>query len=192
MADLRTEFLFFVFLQLLDLPGIIEGAKDGKGRGKQVIGVARTCNLIVITLDSLKPLGHKLIIEVQNPLSLALLCLICELQIQSLYTLALIVVFVLLSFLQNELEGFGIRLNKEPPNITFKRKDRGGVNFTSTVSKKTQQNLLKPSSKNVLCFASQFCFTVRLICSLSSPSPFLFRPCPFPPVTIGSSHAFRH
>ena len=24
-------------LQLLDLPGIIEGAKDGKGRGKQVI-----------------------------------------------------------------------------------------------------------------------------------------------------------
>jgi ribosome-interacting GTPase 1 len=29
-------------VQLLDLPGIIEGAKDGKGRGKQVIGVART------------------------------------------------------------------------------------------------------------------------------------------------------
>jgi hypothetical protein len=26
-----------IFLQLLDLPGIIEGAKDGKGRGKQVI-----------------------------------------------------------------------------------------------------------------------------------------------------------
>jgi ribosome-interacting GTPase 1 len=28
-------------VQLLDLPGIIEGAKDGKGRGRQVIGVAR-------------------------------------------------------------------------------------------------------------------------------------------------------
>jgi len=26
-----------LFCQLLDLPGIIEGAKDGKGRGKQVI-----------------------------------------------------------------------------------------------------------------------------------------------------------
>ena len=24
-------------IQVLDLPGIIEGAKDGKGRGKQVI-----------------------------------------------------------------------------------------------------------------------------------------------------------
>ncbi|XP_045927386.1 developmentally-regulated GTP-binding protein 1-like [Micropterus dolomieu] len=35
-------------IQLLDLPGIIEGAKDGKGRGRQVIAVARTCNLILI------------------------------------------------------------------------------------------------------------------------------------------------
>ena len=27
-------------IQILDLPGIIEGAKDGKGRGRQVIGSA--------------------------------------------------------------------------------------------------------------------------------------------------------
>lgn len=44
-------------LQILDLPGIIQGAKDGKGRGKQVIAVARTCNLIFIVLDVLKPLN---------------------------------------------------------------------------------------------------------------------------------------
>merc|ERR1712037_280163 len=50
-------------IQLLDLPGIIEGAKDGKGRGKQVIAVARTCHLIFLCLDVLKPLGHKAIIE---------------------------------------------------------------------------------------------------------------------------------
>jgi len=31
------------------------------------------------------------------------------------------------------LEGFGIRLNKEPPNITFKKKDKGGINMTNTV-----------------------------------------------------------
>jgi ribosome-interacting GTPase 1 len=50
--------------QLLDLPGIIEGAKDGKGRGRQVIAVARTCNLIMITLDAMKPMTDKKLIEV--------------------------------------------------------------------------------------------------------------------------------
>ena len=83
-------------IQILDLPGIIEGAKDGKGRGRQVIAVARTCSLIFIVLDVNKPLTHKRVIE-------------------------------------TELEGFGIRLNKEPPNISFKRKDKGGVNMTHTV-----------------------------------------------------------
>uniref|UniRef100_U3F139 Developmentally-regulated GTP-binding protein 1 n=1 Tax=Callithrix jacchus TaxID=9483 RepID=U3F139_CALJA len=81
-------------IQLLDLPGIIEGAKDGKGRGRQVIAVARTCNLILIVLDVLKPLGHKKIIE-------------------------------------NELEGFGTRLNSKLPNIGFK-KDKGDINLTAT------------------------------------------------------------
>lgn len=50
-------------IQLLDLPGIIEGAKDGKGRGKQVIAVARTCNLIIIVLDATRPMHHKKVIE---------------------------------------------------------------------------------------------------------------------------------
>ena len=59
--------------------------------------VARTCSLIFIVLDVLKPLGHKKLLEY-------------------------------------ELEGFGIRLNKSPPNISFKRKDKGGLNYTATVS----------------------------------------------------------
>lgn len=50
-------------LQILDLPGIIEGAKDGKGRGRQVIAVARTCNLILIVLDVCKPLKDKQLLE---------------------------------------------------------------------------------------------------------------------------------
>eukprot|EP01095_Lingulamoeba_sp_RSL-Kostka_P007640 TRINITY_DN2452_c0_g1_i1.p1 TRINITY_DN2452_c0_g1~~TRINITY_DN2452_c0_g1_i1.p1 ORF type:complete len:367 (-),score=127.38 TRINITY_DN2452_c0_g1_i1:36-1136(-) len=82
-------------IQLLDLPGIIQGAKDGKGRGKQVIAVGKTCDLICITLDALKPMTHKRIIE-------------------------------------DELEGFGIRLNKEPPKINFNRKDKGGINYSTT------------------------------------------------------------
>ncbi|PQE16103.1 ribosome-interacting GTPase 1 protein [Rutstroemia sp. NJR-2017a WRK4] len=83
-------------IQILDLPGIIQGAKDGKGRGRQVIAVAKTCHLIFIVLDVNKPLTDKKIIE-------------------------------------DELEGFGIRINKSPPNIVFKKKDKGGIAITNTV-----------------------------------------------------------
>ena len=82
-------------MQLLDLPGIIEGANDGKGRGRQVIAVARTCSCLIIVLDAMKSITQKKIIE-------------------------------------KELEGVGIRLNKEPPAITVKKKDRGGLNFAAT------------------------------------------------------------
>ena len=63
----------------------------------QVISTARTCNLILIVLDCLKPISHKKLIE-------------------------------------HELEGFGIRLNKEPPGITFRKKDKGGISLTTTIS----------------------------------------------------------
>lgn len=91
---------------MLDLPGIIEGAKDGKGRGRQVIAVARTCSLIFIVLDVLKPLQHKRIIE-------------------------------------RELEGFGIRLNKTPPNIAFKKKEKGGVNLAMQVGETNKGRCLE-------------------------------------------------
>ncbi|GHP12341.1 developmentally-regulated G-protein 3 [Pycnococcus provasolii] len=83
-------------IQLLDLPGIIEGAKDGKGRGRQVISTARTSDVILIVLDSLKPITHKQLIE-------------------------------------KELDGFGIRLNKEPPKLDFRRKEKGGVSMSTMV-----------------------------------------------------------
>uniref|UniRef100_A0AC34FI17 Developmentally regulated GTP binding protein 1 n=1 Tax=Panagrolaimus sp. ES5 TaxID=591445 RepID=A0AC34FI17_9BILA len=72
------------------------GAKDGKGRGKQVIAVARTCSMIFLVLDVEKPIAHKKLIEY-------------------------------------ELEGFGIRLNKGPPPISFKKKEKGGLNLTTLV-----------------------------------------------------------
>jgi len=50
-------------IQLLDLPGIIEGAKDGKGRGKQVISTAVSCSVILVILDVMKPLMQKNKIE---------------------------------------------------------------------------------------------------------------------------------
>jgi len=77
-------------IQLLDLPGIVEGAKDGKGRGKQVISTAMSCSLILIVLDVMKPIFQKRKIE-------------------------------------HELEGFGLRLNRKPPDIMFKKREKGGL-----------------------------------------------------------------
>lgn len=39
-------------IQILDLPGIIEGAAHGAGRGKEVIAVARSADAILIVLDA--------------------------------------------------------------------------------------------------------------------------------------------
>lgn len=41
-------------IQLLDLPGIITGAAQGKGRGKQVIATARSADMILMVLDATK------------------------------------------------------------------------------------------------------------------------------------------
>jgi small GTP-binding protein len=50
-------------IQLLDLPGIIEGAAQGKGRGKQVIAVARTADLVLMLLDATKGLTQRKLLE---------------------------------------------------------------------------------------------------------------------------------
>jgi small GTP-binding protein len=41
-------------IQLLDLPGIIEGAAYGRGRGREVIAVARSSDMILMVLDASK------------------------------------------------------------------------------------------------------------------------------------------
>ena len=35
--------------------------------------------------------------------------------------------------IESELEGFGLRLNKKPPAIVVRKKDKGGIAITSTV-----------------------------------------------------------
>jgi small GTP-binding protein len=45
-------------IQVLDLPGIIEGASGGKGFGKRVLSVARSADLVLIVLDVFQ--GHHL------------------------------------------------------------------------------------------------------------------------------------
>lgn len=40
-------------IQVLDLPGIIEGASEGKGRGRQVISAAKVRQICVSTFGAL-------------------------------------------------------------------------------------------------------------------------------------------
>lgn len=42
-------------VQILDLPGIITGASIGKGRGKEVLSIARNSDLVLIMVDAEKP-----------------------------------------------------------------------------------------------------------------------------------------
>ncbi|KAL1928855.1 hypothetical protein VTP01DRAFT_2641 [Rhizomucor pusillus] len=52
-------------IQLLDLPGIIEGASQGKGRGRQVIAVARTADIILMMLDATKSSQQRQLLEAE-------------------------------------------------------------------------------------------------------------------------------
>ncbi|RLN90530.1 hypothetical protein BBJ28_00000765 [Nothophytophthora sp. Chile5] len=87
-----------VRIQLLDLPGIIEGAAHGRGRGREVIAVAKSADMILMVLDAGQEAGnrHREILE-------------------------------------NELETVGLRLNRQPPDIYFRKKNGGGITFNSTL-----------------------------------------------------------
>lgn len=50
-------------IQILDLPGIIQGASEGKGRGRQVVATAKTADLILMVLDATKPEEQRVILE---------------------------------------------------------------------------------------------------------------------------------
>ena len=42
-------------IQIFDIPGIITGASGGKGKGREILSVARTADLIIIVLDVFNP-----------------------------------------------------------------------------------------------------------------------------------------
>ena len=81
-------------IQVIDLPGIISGASKGKGRGKQVLGVARSADLILIVLD------------------------IFDAKIQ-------------MKLIEEELFHFGIRLDREKPDVVISKTAKGGIAVAS-------------------------------------------------------------
>ncbi|HDM60259.1 MAG TPA: GTP-binding protein, partial [Archaeoglobus veneficus] len=82
-------------IQIIDIPGLIEGASKGRGRGKEIISAIRCADMILLLVD----------------------------------------VFNLhqIDILKEELYEGGIRLNESPPEVTIKKKERGGIKITSTV-----------------------------------------------------------
>lgn len=42
-------------IQMLDVPGLIEGVSEGKGRGREVLSVVRIADLLLVVIDSQKP-----------------------------------------------------------------------------------------------------------------------------------------
>lgn len=83
-------------IQIFDIPGIIGGAASGKGRGKEVISVVRSSDLVVILVD-LKYMGKT-------------------------------------DEIKKELFAAGIRLDSQPPKISFNKENSGGVRLTSNLS----------------------------------------------------------
>ncbi|MBD3248936.1 GTP-binding protein [Candidatus Woesearchaeota archaeon] len=50
-------------VQLIDVPGVVSGAAAGKGRGKEVLGMIRTADLILILVDALFPSHYEALLS---------------------------------------------------------------------------------------------------------------------------------
>ena len=82
-------------IQVLDMPGIIEGASAGKGLGRQVLSAVRNADLVVIMVDAHRVEQAEII--------------------------------------KKELYAAGFRLNQKPPDVKVVRKNKGGIQMSSTV-----------------------------------------------------------
>ena len=50
-------------IQILDVPGIVQGAASGKGRGKEVLAVIRNADLILMVVDVTTPKHYKALLK---------------------------------------------------------------------------------------------------------------------------------
>ncbi|KAA0004247.1 MAG: TGS domain-containing protein, partial [Thermoplasmata archaeon] len=99
-------------IQLLDLPGIIYGASEGRGEGRKIISIARVVDLILIMVDA-GELSQR-------------------------------------DFIEKELWNAGIRLNQKPPDVTIKKKDRGGISVELSKNAKIDEEMAKNIAQEYL------------------------------------------
>lgn len=91
-------------IQILDVPGLIGGAAEGRGGGKQVLSVVRNADLVLVLLDPDEMRDEEILAEVENA---------------------------------------GIRPNKQPPKMKVEKKDRGGLEISSTVDQPLDEETME-------------------------------------------------
>ncbi len=92
-------------IQILDVPGLIEGAEEGRGRGREVLSVARGADLLII---------------------------LCDVGMRDKF-----------EQITKALEKTGIRINKEPPNVSIVKKVRGGIIIHSNIKHGLSKDTIK-------------------------------------------------
>lgn len=50
-------------IQIIDVPGIVHGAASGKGRGKEVLGIIRSADLVLILVDAQNPSHYNALLK---------------------------------------------------------------------------------------------------------------------------------
>jgi uncharacterized protein len=96
-------------IQILDVPGLIEGAEIGKGRGKEVLSVVRGSDLLLIMCD-----------------------------VENMHTL---------NSIAQVLEKSGIRINKEPPQVSIVKKLKGGVQIHTNIPQNITKQTIADTAK---------------------------------------------
>jgi len=98
-------------IQILDVPGLIKGAEEGKGKGREVLSVARGANLLIILCD----VGRGRMIDK----------------------------------VVSTLEKTGIRINKEPPEVSVEKKVGGGILIHSNINQDLDRQTVKSVAKEI-------------------------------------------
>jgi small GTP-binding protein len=91
-------------IQILDVPGLIGGAADGRGGGTQVLSVVRNAGLLLIVLDP-EEMRHEEITD--------------------------------------EVYKAGLRTNTQPPKMKVEKKERGGINVSTTTDVEIEEETVE-------------------------------------------------